>query len=146
MDANNSVRIGDSPSGVEWVIYRRDRDSDFIFEGRVALARDRFATLWERHDAREVSVRGLSEGQAYTIADIFPDDSISMDFKSVVSGTRGDLKDVAEHCEWFAEFGDHDMDVASECMIDLTDAQLAFGVRSRVRSLQSIARKIRKAV
>lgn len=131
------VKIGTSPAGIEWVAYKSEN---------VETMTKRLALHWERHNARVVTVRGLSETFLSYIPGHFMVESAE-DVLTIgatfVRGPRCALADIADMA-W--EASDYIPEQYASLSNAQTDAQYAFAERGIRVCLETGAKRIRAAL
>jgi len=133
--------IGRTPAGVDWVAYK---------EKDVAPMTRRFITVMEKHGVpRRIS--GITTNQMYMIDDeigISREGGAYQDLMSslrtgrtYVQGTHDDLQELADRIKDKLD-DDHRAIVEGNSLKDLTDAQVKFGVKARIKSIRSLVKKL----
>ena len=158
--------IGISPAGVEWVCYprnpfnRKNPESDESFLQRVEAMTERLEALKARHAIKEdhmvflshldvsvIHVGGFTPTQVGWINETLELSNQRVEVgRSWIEATNIQLRRIQDDVHDLIENDDHEMIVAGNSNKDLTEAQVAFGALSRVKSLKATAKKLNLAI
>lgn len=138
--------LGKSPAGVEWNVYQRSGESVDAFEARAKIGAERLELLHGRRAVKVVRVRELTPLQVERIEEAVGELREGWSFgRTSVEASRENLLGLAEDLPRWFDTEDFRLLVEGGSHKDLTEAQVAFGVRSMEKSLEGAVRKLLKA-
>lgn len=142
-----ATTIGTSPAGVVWNTYRK---TDENFAAKIDQMTTRLAELWKKHGSRTATARKITATGMFRIVDLldrmFETRANPFTVKAtVISGPREAMNELAEALSDDVTDEDLEREVAGGSLKDLTEAQIAFGVRAARNSIDGAVKALRNA-